>query len=474
MRIALLPALLAVPLALAAPDKLPPFTHSAPLALQGKGAIYALTLPAEVYRGIARRDLGDLRVLNAAGEVVPHALERLAATEKKAGSSLALAYFPLHGQPGGQAGGQADDLRMSVERRPDGTLRAAISSSSGRGTVPARRVVGYVVDASAADAAMREIRFEWPAGPEGTTLDARIEASDDLRSWRPAGSGPLIVLRQGDAVLERRAIEITPQRAKYLRVTWRGAQSDPKLTAVSAQLVDASTDVGRSWLRFEGAAGAKPGEYVFSLPQGLPVDRVRFDLPQENTVVSASLHAQERPAGPERGIASAVLYRMQHGEQKLVSPELQIATTAEKRWVLRVDSRGGGLGSGMPVMHAGWVPHRLVFVARGEPPFRAVFGNDEAVSGSMPVQALVPGHATDKPVPALAASLGEVRVQEIAKATPGEAARGYFEQMDRKKLWLWGSLMLAVLVIVGMAWRLTRQMPAPGESSKAKPPYETH
>jgi hypothetical protein len=464
-RIALL-ALLAWAASLAAAENPPFFAHSAPLLLDGKGALYALTLPTEAYRGIARRDLGDVRVLNGAGEVVPHALERQAASEKKAGSAIALPYFPLQGA----AGRPVEDLKLTVERRPDGTLKAVVAAGGAR--TPERRVVGYVIDASAATTALRELRFEWPAGSEGSTLDARLEASDDLRSWHAAGGGPLIVLRRGEAVLERRAIPLAPQRAKYFRLSWRAGQEDPKFTAVVAQTVDAAADTPRSWLRFEAVAGAKPGEYVFELPQSIPVERLRFDLPQENTVVSATLVAQDREGAPERRITSAVLYRMMHGEQKLVSPELQIAATAEKRWVLRVDSRGGGLGSGLPVLHAGWVPHRLVFVARGEPPFQFVFGNAEAKSGAMPVQALVPGHATDKPVPALAARLGEVRTREVPKQTTAETARGYFEQLDRKKLWLWGSLLLAVLVIVGMAWRLTREMPAPGEPPKPRAPGE--
>src|SRR6185503_18756184 len=170
--------------------------------------------------------------------------------------------------------------------------------------------------------------------------DVRIEASDDLRSWRPAGSGPLLVLRRGETVLERRAVDFAPVRAKYFRVSWRGGQDDPKLSAVAAQTVDAYADAQRAWLRFEGAAGVKPGEYVFELPPSLPVDRLRFELPQQNTVVSAILTTQDRAAGPERHVASAVLYRMQHGGEKLESPDLQIAATAEKRWLLRVDARG--------------------------------------------------------------------------------------------------------------------------------------
>jgi hypothetical protein len=458
--------LLACPAALAAPEKLPQFLHSAPLLLEGKGAIYATILPAEVYRGIARRDLGDLRVLNGAGEVVPHALERQAGTEKKAGSSLSLAFFPLLG-----AGGRpVEDLKLSVERRPDGSLKAVIATGDRRAPEP--RVIGYLIDASAVTTSLRELRFTWEAGPEGTSLDARIEASDDLRSWRAAGSGPLIVLRRGDAVLERRAIEFGPLRAKYFRLSWRAGQNDPKFAGVLAQFVDAAADTPRAWLRFEGATGVKPGEYVFELPQSLPVDRLRFDLPQENTVVSASLVAQERPGGPERSIASAVLYRMEQGERKLINPDLQIAATGEKRWVLRVDARGGGLGGGMPALNAGWLPHRLIFVARGEEPFQLVFGNADAASSAMAVPSLVPGHSTDKPVAALSAGLGEVVTREIPAQTPVVAARDYVEQMDRKKLWLWGSLLLAVLVIVGMAWRLTREMPSPGEPPKPRTPSE--
>ena len=211
----------------------------------------------------------------------------------------------------------------------------------------------------------------------------------------------------------------------------------------------------RALARFEAAAGAKPGEYVFELPQSIPVERLRFDLPQENTVVSASLVAQERAGGPERRITSAVLYRMAHGEQKLVNAELQIPPTPEKRWVLRVDARGGGLGSGMPVLHAGWVPHRLVFVARGEPPFRIVFGNPDAAPA--PCRCRPGSRPCDRKAgfSAGGAPWGGARAGS-AQATAADTARGYFEQMDRKKLWLWGSLVLAVLVIVGMAWRLTR------------------
>lgn len=459
--------LFAVRAAVAAPERLPEFRHSAEIALEGRGAIYALELPEAAYRGMARRDLGDLRVLNGAGEVVPHALLRSAASESKPAAPLPVSFFPLYGP----AGRPVEDLALHVERKTDGTLSAVVTPGNRR--APGRRLLGYVVDASAATAATRELRFDWPAGPEGTSVSLRVEASDDLKSWRVLASGPLIALRQGELLLERRAIELPPTKAKYFRVAWRPSDDELKLTGVSTVPVDAVSEAPRSWSRVAAAAGAKPGEYVFELPASLPVDRLRFELPSENTVASVTLAVQDRPTGPERALRTAVLYRMEQRGEKLHNPDLEITPTAAPRWVMRVDMRGGGLGSGLPAVQAGWLPHRLVFVARGEPPFRVVFGNAEARPAGLAVQTLVPGYAADKPLPALPARLGAIQSRELAKPTPEDVVRDYFEQMDAKKMWLWGSLVLAVLVIVAMAWRLTRQMAVPGDPGKRRPPYQS-
>jgi len=453
--------------AVAQPQRLPEFSRSAELSLEGKGAIYALDLPVEVYRGIERRDLGDLRIHNGAGEFVPHALLRPASSERKQVAPVSLPFFPLLG-PAGRA---IEDLQVRVERRPDGAVKAFIGSA-GRGAT-ARSTVAYIVDASGSSDPIRELRFDWKVGSEGTSIDARVEASDDLKSWRAVGSGALIVLRHGEALLERRSIEVAPTKAKYLRVSWRPAQEAWNLSGVSASPVDAVADTPRAWLQVAGSAGAKPGEYVFELPMSLPVDRLRFELPQENTVAWTTVLVQPKPGAPERAIASSVLYRMEHKGQKLVNPDLEVAAIAEPRLVLRVDPRGGGIGSGLPVLQAGYVPHRLVFVARGEPPFRALFGNQEVAPAALAVHTIVPGYAADRPLPALASRLGEVRVREIVKPTGIEAARDYAERLDERKLWLWGSLILAVVVIVGMALKLSRRMPAPGEPPRPRAPGET-
>jgi hypothetical protein len=49
------------------------FAYAASVEVSSQEALLWLELPSAVYEGAVRTDLGDLRVFNAAGEVVPHA-----------------------------------------------------------------------------------------------------------------------------------------------------------------------------------------------------------------------------------------------------------------------------------------------------------------------------------------------------------------------------------------------------------------
>ena len=66
-----------------------------------------------------------------------------------------------------------------------------------------------------------------------------------------------------------------------------------------------------------------------------------------------------------------LVYRLRQSGSEIASPDIQVGasgTTAERWWMIRIDQRGGGLGSGTPVLNVGWVPHQLVFAARGAAP----------------------------------------------------------------------------------------------------------
>ena len=64
---------------------------------------------------------------------------------------------------------------------------------------------------------------------------------------------------------------------------------------------------------------------------------------------------------------------------------------SERFWLLRVDQRGGGLGTSTPTLYAGWVPQKIVFAARGNAPFQIAYGSPRASPAAYSVETLVPG-----------------------------------------------------------------------------------
>ena len=450
--------------AAAAAERPADFAYGMPLAVSGDDALYEVTLPAAVYRGVVRADMSDLRVFNAAGEVVPHALRPRRTAHVEAGESRVLTLFRLEGP----AAAGIDGLSISVRRGGDGTSSVNVTST-GPAAPGESLPLGYLADLSASDRALRALEFDWSAAPSFASK-LRIEASDDLAGWRVVVSGaPLVNLEVGGQRLQQKRIEFPPRKAKYLRLSWAATPGEravlPVLDAARVEFTDRMTEAPREWAKKGEGKEGQSGEYLFDLGGRFPVDRVRFELPQPNTIAQVELLSRERADQPWRPVAHSALYRLRQGGGEVTSPEIGVGTNADRYWLLRVDQRGGGLGSGRPVMHAGWIPHQIVFAARGEPPFQLAYGSRQAKPAAYGIQTLIPGYRDDGAQTIRAAKAGAPKTISVAEAQAqaqtelgGEARRA--DAVDWKRWSLWAALGVGVLLLAFMAWRLTRQMNA--------------
>jgi hypothetical protein len=397
--------------------------------------------------------------------VVPHGFRPRRTEKTEAGATIALTLFPLKAA----AGASLDGLSISVRRSASGAM--SVDVRSGNATAPPQQTVGYLVDMSAHDRALRAIELDWKAA-DGFSGKLRIDASDDLSNWRTLVSGaPLLNLQVGGQRLQQKRIDVPQQKAKYLRLAWvnEGAKNvSPEITAASGELAEKFVEAPREWAKFGAAKGDKPGEYVFDFKGQLPVDRLRLDLPDMNTIAQIEVLARDKTDQPWRSVARGVAYRLRQAEAEIGSPDIAVGASSERYWLIRVDPRGGGIGSGMPALNAGWVPHQLVFAARGAPPFTLAYGNAgnrAAQTGSLPIESLIPGYKNDAGASVRVAKTGTqptVNVQAASsqpqKALGGEARLQ--EQIDWKRWSLWGVLGIGVLVLGVMAWRLVKQLGA--------------
>jgi uncharacterized protein DUF3999 len=450
--------------ALAAAEQPGDFAYGIPLQTAGQNALYQVEVPRAVYEGVVRADLGDVRVFNGAGEVVPHAFRPRATTTKETPSAAALTLFPI--RTDAPAGVEGVDLRL--EKRGDRTvidLRTREGKPAG-GT----KLVGYLADARALDRPIRAVRLELPAEAEQVVARVTIEASDDLRQWASLASGaPVVKLSSGGQRLEQLRIEVPARKSKYLRVSWPGRGEAVALTGLVVEPGEATVDAPRQWKPVAGTtASDRPGEHEFDLGGRFPVDRLRIGLPQANTVASLEILSRSRSADPWRRVTTATAYRLVRDGDELTSADIGVDANADPYWLVRVDQRGGGIGGGPLGLSAGWVPHRLLFAARGAGPFQLAYGSRDAKPMAFPVATLVPGYKSEEeldlraaPAGAASPALGIGTAQAAApQRLGGEAATR--ERVDWKRWTLWGSLVLGVVVLGCMAIRLARQMSRPG------------
>jgi len=454
MRALLLPLLLLLGCAtsVVAAERPEQFAYAVPIEIDAAHALQRLEIPQSVYEGTARGDLGDLRVFNSAGERVPYAFMPRAAPGAAAAPPRALNLFPLYSAHGAAAG----TLEIRAQRTADGTV-VHVSSADAEtharahtGGGSGRVLVGYLVDASGLTQPLETLELHWrETGDFSGSL--RVDASDDLAHWTTlAEAAPLVSLHFAGQRLERRSVELRSRGYKYLRLSWPANQPPLRLTLLRGQPRALQLEPERRWKAVRGSAGEKLGEYLFDLGGRLPVDRLRLDLPQPNTLVSVQVLARNRGDQPWQTIASGVFYRLRRGGQDIISPDLRVAGGGWRYWLLRVDQKGGGIGTGEPGLQAGWVPQQLVFVARGDPPFQLAYGQAPAQPTAYPIETIVPGWRSDQALQAALAQTGEQR--DLAGASALRPPR------DTKTWILWGSLILAVGVLAWMAWQLSRQM----------------
>lgn len=425
---------------------------------------YRVPLPAAVYASAGRRDLGDLRVLNARGEAVPYAFLPRGPASPPPVLTATARLFPVYGREAQSIEG----VKLDVVRGKTGTvIRLAEGAKTPRA---GRKLLGYLVEVGKDEKPIEAIVFEWRTA-NGFNGAAKVEWSDDLSRWYTlVHDAPILALEHAGERLERRRVELRGRKAQYLRVSFARVPEDFELRGVRLERQGERAEPERDWRRLAAAEASKAGEYRFDAGGRFPVDRVRFHLPQQNTVARVQLFTRDRDEQPWRALAVATVYRLQRDGATVNSSDVRVPSGADRQWLVRVDPRGGGLGAGGVALELGWIPDELVFAARGEAPFILAFGDSRARPEALPVASVVPGYKSDAELAAQRATIGEVTLARPSKgflSDPGGWIRAAFETGDARTWLLWLVLGAGVLAVAWMALRLLRDL---GAKAPPRPP----
>ncbi len=442
--------------ALAAPPTPASFSHRAAIGVSAATPFHQLALPLAVYQGAQRADLADLRVFNGAGEQVPHALLRPEASAVAEERQVPVPLFPITA-----SAAAPDQLTVQVRRNGDDTL---VSVRQPPAAAAGALVRGVVLDVSRTPAGeLHALRLQLGAA-DGAFHPFTLETSDDLQHWRILrDDAQMVKMEHGGQRIDNDSVSWDGPSGKYLRLLWDTPESAPP---IQAALVSATRTNWRAapmlWSAPLAPVQSQDSRYEYLLPGRMPLERLRIGLPQTNTLVPVAVEEyvdeRARHARPGRwiGIAQVVAYRLQSPQGDATSPDVVLNGAPRERLRLAVDTRSGGLGALAPTVQVGFVPHTLVFLARGAGPFSLAWGAPDAPQAALPLATLVPGYRGDRPLAAAPATLAAPDTVAGAPALPASPAP--VAQKPLSKGILWAVLVLGVLVLGGMAAMLLKQM----------------
>jgi hypothetical protein len=450
--------LLMPPLALAAPQPAD-FAYGMPLSLEESGAVYRLRLPIEVYQTVTRNDLSDIRVFNTTKAVVPFMLRRPELKSEKKEQATALPFFPLY-RP---ADGSADEsLVLHYERKKDGTLLDIRSKGVQAGQD--RILSGYIINAGDYDGPMDALDLSWVAPEQNFMASVVVTHSSDLTQWKPlVQRATLAQMHYNGRQIVQKRVKLPAKPLNYIRLLWTPNAKSIKLDNVIALKLSTAQSMVREWKTIDGKPAGGPDETekevtAFEYDSGaqLPVDRLRLRFAEKNTLLSIALFSRNDPQSPWRYLQKGIFYDLEFTHTTLLQDTLSLKQTSDRYWRLEIAKETLGDTQAVPTVALGWLPHELLFVARGQGPFMLAYGSarldgkERADTAANPLAQVM---ATDEHL-----DLKEATLQPKTTLGGPDMLTPAPPPLPWRKWLLWGVLVIGVGFIARMAYSLVKAM----------------
>jgi hypothetical protein len=408
------------------------------LAVTGTpGGLLGLEIPEAVYRGMERPDMGDIRVFDSAGLLVPFAIRR---------TPGGVVTPPPEEVPFFRWEQEHDDAlpgNTDIVINAEGTVLNITSRRGRPSAAPA-----YILDLSGLSRTPSALRITLGQEGEPYNTAVRLYSSSDLARWTeyqkpqtlawfggggmsretlelPGGGGPYLLLKFDKPDLPPRHITALfepvevppPAREKSIAGTWRG--TDQRI------------------------AGYAAGGFY-------PLTAIDFPLPQADSV-QVLVKNRFTEEADWSFVARTNLFRVASGSGETRTSEALAVNTSAPFWEL--EAAGDLAFSSLPGCTIRWAVYELIFLGRGTGPWTLAWGNENYGSPAEGYLKL-PELTGDSAAPGIetARPLGEPSY----RPRPRPVRSRFGENWGR--FLLWAVLILAAAFLSGLALYIARSM----------------
>jgi hypothetical protein len=417
--------------------------------------IVELAVPDAVYRTTVTDDLSDVRVFNADGVPVPHALCVAPTQAAPTSSQQPLPVYRVQDVP--QPRG--DGTRVEVQTPSGAQISVAGEASSPSGP----QTTAFVIDARQVEDELRAVQFDWSSPDGASEVRVSIQASEDLDRWRTLVARTTLVdaraERDGQA-LRRQRVELPQARYRYLRVERVDRGPPLQLDEVIAEGVTVAPLEEPTWVMAVPTHTASR-DVVFDAERRAPVRYARLSPPEENMSLQVAIESRADEDAPWSTRWSGEVYSFWSETEHRVSPPAQFPVVTHRHWRVRLIEPGQELRA-PPALELGYRPALLRFLTQGEGPYTLAFGSRRA-------EPAVPRDCDrllgDLSAAELERNIGDGHAGFERELGGEQAFRPLPKPTPVRQIVLWAVLVIGAGVLIAMALSLLRRLKPDGSAS---------
>ncbi len=401
-----------------------------PLTPVGEAPVQRVRLPLGVVMASKSDNLSDLRVFDGNGRVVPIArMPNLPSPSR----SVYLSAMPIFGP---QTALQQPDVTLKIES--EGRVRTVTVDGKPVANDQTNGVIGVLFDALGQSGELQQLVLDATI-PEGQPVTFTIEASEDLKSWRPLGEA--VDYRPPGGAENDLALAVagTLQGKTRLRVTWR---SDGPLRApvtVRQAMITASRATLEAGPMRSISAAPPPlldaYSLEFALPFAAPIQTITVDAKGGEGLVPIQILGRNAVEEPWVSLGQ--------GRSEANSSPIGLQQVPIRMLRIEADRRVGGFAA-TPAIRFGISVPEIAFVTSGKPPFTLAAGHPKAADVYLPLADIARGDPGSIPTANIEdAALNTLTLPAIS---PGNA--------PKQTTILWAVLLGVTALLAGIAWHL--------------------
>jgi hypothetical protein len=434
------------------------FAQGVVLECKDDVSICKYVLPEQVYSKLIRDDFGDVRVFNKDGDSVPFALqhrEMKIRVDDNWPENTPIPFFPVYGDQHDEDPAPYGTI-VSVTRQ--GTLIQTKRQISAGKQNRDKNPVLYLLDTSQLKRKPDRLEFKWGEENTDSIVEIRIEESDDLNDWLPVvKSAVLTDIRFEGNRLQQNEIPIPEYYSRYLKVSFLKHSDRVKFSSIRAVYGSRETyvDEPRQWSVIQSEPSvAGRSDILYGVKGVFPIDRIRLTVPQINTVFHVVVSSRKNDAYDWRVQYEGMMYSLNIRGVYVERMTVPVDSSADRQFKIVIDPNPLTQKDFNIQFEVGWLPHYVLFVAQGHPPYTLAYGSGHVDAWENQMDALLENLDSQKEKYLVAKA---VKKKDIVLGGDNQLIKPR-EPVSWSKIILWIVLVTSVALCGGMAWKLMLQI----------------